>query len=82
MFTINAIERGYVKHYEDTPCGRGSVTFTDEVADALTFTTMAEAFNFWRQQSRSVPLRPDGRANRPMCAFSVWIEEVPARSKH
>lgn len=63
----------WVKSYADTPCGRGRVVLTSHEAEALQFTDVTEALAFWRQRSRSMPMRPDGKPNRPITAYSVEI---------
>jgi hypothetical protein len=54
--------------------GRGAAKFTTDAALAMTFGTPAEAFEYWRQQSVTVPLRPDGEPNRPLTAFTMAVE--------
>jgi hypothetical protein len=56
--------------------GRGYVKFTTSLHDAMTFPTKGAAWEYWRSQSRTVPLRPDGKPNRPLTAYHVWIEEL------
>jgi hypothetical protein len=75
--TIRAINFGYVKSHRDTACGRGETVFTDDPDDALQFDDSGAAFVFYRQQSKTVPLREDGRPNRPLTAFTVEIAPVP-----
>ena len=55
----------------------GEATFTAEVADALRFASRSEAFDFWRQLSKTCPRRPDGQPNRPLTAFSINFEQHP-----
>lgn len=51
---------------------------TKDIKEAKTFTTMADALEYWRRQSVYIPLRPDGKPNRPFTAFSVEIiDAVP-----
>src|SRR5262245_27199754 len=57
--------------------GRGMVALTDDVDLAMRFTDEKAAHEFWQQQSKTVPLRPDGNANRPLTAFHATFEEVP-----
>lgn len=66
-------ERLWIKSHKDTPCGRGNTVLTPNVEEALKFESNADALMFWRQESRSVPLRDDGRPNRPMTMFTVEI---------
>lgn len=59
----------------DARGGRGSARLTLVASEALAFPSMQEAFAFWRQQSTRRPLRPDGRPNRPLTAYTVEFEE-------
>lgn len=56
--------------------GQGFVDFTDNPAKAMQFTDAGEALSFWRTQSQTVPLRPDGKPNRPLTATTVVIEDA------
>lgn len=64
----------YLKSYVDTPCGRGKAEFTKQVQQALKFKEAGEALRFWRQQSKTVPLRGDGKPNRPLTAYTMIVE--------
>jgi len=55
----------------------GSYGVTTDTAKALAFPNGADALLFWRQQSKRTPLRPDGRPNRPLTAFTVMTKELP-----
>ena len=57
--------------------GRGDAVFTSKIANAQRFATFEAATEFWKQQSKTRPLRPDGKPNRPLTAFNVTIEKVP-----
>jgi hypothetical protein len=61
----------------DTGGQQGFCTLTRKVNDAMRFDTKADALIFWRKQSRTMPLRPDGHPNRPLTAYTVKIEELP-----
>jgi hypothetical protein len=68
--------RGFIKSYDDTPCGRGHVVFTPHVEKALRFESAGAAMEFWRTRSKTVPTRPDGKPNRPLTAFTVEIRRA------
>jgi hypothetical protein len=60
--------------------GRGSATWTPDPAKAMTFGDARAAFESWQQVPRSRPVRPDGKPNHPLTAFTVAIVpdgEVP-----
>lgn len=44
---------------------------------AMRFDTRAEAIALWKKTSTRTPLRPDGKPNRPLSAFTVEIVEIP-----
>jgi hypothetical protein len=56
--------------------GRGMVIATDDPAKALLFPRPAAALMYWQRQSKHTPLRPDGKPNRPLTAYTVTIEPV------
>lgn len=57
--------------------GRGEADWTADPAEAMAFITHARAFAAWKTQSTIRPLRPDGKPNRPLTAFTVTIEAIP-----
>lgn len=54
--------------------GIGALETTADIEQAKQFTDVLEAGEFWKQQSPTVPLRSDGRPNRPLTAFTVSME--------
>lgn len=67
----------YLKSFDpDGHSGRGDVAWTRDVADALKFATAGDALDLWRAQSKVMPLRLDGKPNRPLTAFSITPEYV------
>lgn len=56
--------------------GRGEVFWTVEADKAMRFDSPGAAVAYWKTQSATVPLRPDGKPNRPLSAFIIEI--VPA----
>lgn len=58
----------------DAHKGRGQVDVTDDLAKARRFPDPGAAMDYWRRQSRRMPLRPtDGKPNRPGTAYTVSI---------
>lgn len=53
--------------------GRGHADWTDNPAEALKFETSGEAWMLWRRRPFSRPVRPDGRPNRPLTAFTIEV---------
>ena len=56
--------------------GRGHTTWTPDLTKAMRFRSKIAATKYWRTQSKTVPLRPDGKPNRPLTAFHVVIEDI------
>lgn len=72
----------YLKSYNPEAFdGQGFAEWTHEPKDAKVFSNLTEAHACWTQVPNSRPLRPDGKPNRPLTAFSVQItlldEETP-----
>lgn len=59
-----------------TTDGRGMVGFTDDPKIARQFGTPAEAKQFWMTQSNTLPLRPDGKPNRPLMAYDLKVYDI------
>lgn len=60
----------------DAMDGIGLVHFTHFESRAKKFASAAEAMRFWRRQSTVRPIRPDGKPNRPLTAFSCTLEQL------
>lgn len=58
--------------------GRGTIIMTQNKAEAKRFDGPAEAFEYYRTQSKVVPIRPDGHPNRPLTAYHVQISSEDA----
>ena len=64
----------FLAHFDpEAMDGMGVAEFTDDRDQAMHFSATATAFEFWRTQSRTCPLRPDGKPNRPLTAFSMTV---------
>ena len=68
------------EHAPGMPYPTGLVDVTKHRREALHFATAGDALAFICQQSKSVPLRPDGKPNRPLSALTLLIEPVPSHS--
>jgi hypothetical protein len=53
--------------------GRGCLYTTENLEEAMLFTSRWNAHEFWLRKSEKYPIRPDGHPNRPMSAFTVSI---------
>ena len=60
----------------DAKDGFGDDRWTDDVAKAKRFPSLAAALECWKAQSTVRPFRDDGRPNRPMTAYSVMPERL------
>jgi hypothetical protein len=68
----------YLKSFDvDANGGRGQIALTARTRDAMKFSGPGEAMATWRTQSKVLPLRPDGKPNRPLTAYHAQIENVP-----
>lgn len=67
----------YLQAYSNY-AGRGIITTTLDKARALRFADLAAALAFWKQTNETHPLRPDGKPNRPLTAFTVTFESIEA----
>jgi hypothetical protein len=57
----------------DADEGRGRIIMTQKRYEAKRFDTPGEALEYYRTQSKVVPIRPDGKPNRPLTAYNVQI---------
>jgi hypothetical protein len=66
----------WLAHFDhDAFGGQGWGEFTDKINHAKRFDTFEEAMAFWNKQSTVMPLRPDGRPNKPLTALTATIEK-------
>ena len=61
----------------------GIMTFTKDVTQAKRFSSFSAASEWYTSQSTVVPIRGDGKPNRPFMAYTVSMERVdePAGTK-
>lgn len=77
VMKAEVIEGKYLEwHDVDAHGGRGADRWTSDVSKALRFNSFQDAMACWKQQSKKVPLRDDGKPNRPLTAYSVMVEKV------
>lgn len=70
----------YLKSYDpNAHDGRGTAEWTADIDAAMVFSDPTSLLKYWKQVSRVRPVRPDGKPNRPLTAFTILIE--PAREK-
>lgn len=58
------------------PYPTGDGDSTPNPNEAMSFESMSEAWDFWRQVSKITPTRPDGSPNRPLTVFSIEVAEL------
>jgi hypothetical protein len=56
--------------------GRGSAAWAQDKNKAMRFTSVAHAMRVWNTQSKTMPIRADGKPNKPLTAFTVEIKEI------
>jgi hypothetical protein len=62
----------YLQSYDvEAYDGRGSAHWCLEQGEALRFASALEVMQAWRTQSKRRPWRDDGKANRPLTAFTI-----------
>lgn len=66
-------ERYVVSCDVDAFDGRGLLDTTDDKSRAMAFDSVVEALEYWKRQSTVVPMRPDGKPNRPLTAYHVEL---------
>lgn len=72
---------GWLKDY-DPDGGRtvyptGSMTVTEDPAAAKQFDSASAVLQEWQRVSTTVPVRPDGKPNRPLTAFTIEPRQLP-----
>jgi len=65
------------KHAPGRPYPTGTAEFSSDPSEALRFACPQAALTAWRAQSTAVPLRPDGKPNRPLTAFTMEVVPIP-----
>jgi hypothetical protein len=55
----------------------GDIVHSPDPAEAQRFNSPMEALAEWKRASTRVPLRPDGRPNRPLTAFTAEPKKLP-----
>jgi hypothetical protein len=66
----SSIRGQHLKAYTTTGC----LFTTANINEAKKFADAAAASEFYLRQSTVLPLRPDGRPNRPFTAYTVSVE--------
>lgn len=59
--------------------GIGKAVLTEDVGQALTFPDLPALMNAWRATSAVRPVRPDGKPNRPLTAFTIEPVNLDSR---
>jgi len=74
---IKAMLGQYVESFDpDGNDGRGELKVTRDRQSAKVFKNPGDAIRYWKQQSTVQPLRPDGKENRPLTAWTVATEAL------
>lgn len=68
-------EGDFLASYDpDAHNGRGFAKWTPSPFQAMRFDSKAEAIALYQQRSKVRPIRDDGKPNKPLTAFTVWID--------
>jgi hypothetical protein len=77
------LEGQYLEGFDpDAHHGLGEAFWTPDKNKALPFADVREAMELWRKPSTVRPLRPDGKPNRPLTAFTVTFETIETGDLH
>ncbi len=69
----------YLQDFDpDAMDGAGVAHWTSDKALAKRYADTAAAMTEWKRPSTIKPLRPDGKPNRPLTAYSITFEDVGA----
>lgn len=79
-----AFDGKFLKEYDPgrqgfDPDGRpmtAHVVVTDDIEEAMKFESMTEFHMLYRAVDPDNPMRPDGRPNRPLTAFTVEVTKI------
>lgn len=67
----------YLERYDpEAHDGLGDARWTETMAAALVFADVRAAMECWLTVPRCRPVRPDGRPNRPLMAYTVEFAPV------
>jgi hypothetical protein len=62
----------YLKTFDlEANGGHGAMQCTKDKSEAFKWDSMIDLMMAWKAPSESRPLRPDGKPNRPLTAFSI-----------
>jgi hypothetical protein len=68
----------FLKSYDpEAHDGQGWAKWTTDPDDALLLADAVAAMQLWQTVPASRPVRPDGKPNRPLAAFTISIEDWP-----
>lgn len=60
----------------DADGGKGLVTVTDSRDEAMIFDSVQALHDVWTRQSQVLPLRADGKPNRPLTAYTMEARPI------
>jgi hypothetical protein len=76
-FQDKKVEGKYLQSFDPNAYeGRGYFKATADIKQAMKFQSHKEAFEFYQTQSTVMPIRPDGKPNRPLTAFTIELSLV------
>ena len=77
MEAVGFDDPSYIQSYDlNYMGGRGQAMLTSDVTKAATWDTEIDVFKAWRTTSTLMPVRDDGRPNRPLTAYTISAEAV------
>jgi hypothetical protein len=66
----------YLREYRPHEGKYGAIVWTHDLARAHHYPSMFEAMAAYRTVNKTEPMRPDGRPNRPLTAFTIELVKV------
>ena len=77
MEAVGFDDPSYIQHYDlDYMNGRGRAMLTGNIEEAQTWDTEIDVFKAWRTESKLMPIRDDGKPNRPLTAYTISPEAI------
>lgn len=72
----SGVDGQYLKSMDWEVEPAGDARFTPHIEQAMRFRDAGEAMRFYRRVHPTVPIRPDGKKNRPLTALTISLENV------
>jgi hypothetical protein len=79
LLIVDADTGEYLERFDpEFAGGIGAAWWTPDPAKAMRFVDLIAAFETWKTQSVTRPIREDGKPNRPLTAHTITFAQAPA----